>query len=137
MRRDEILFLGNRGLIIKSSSDSITARFQRWYSFTTDFHSRFPPLRNIFLGGRGGRGDLRLVFILNLPHQGGNGGTSLPCNFLFSFFPSPSPLFAHLSQPSLRHSPLFTTSKRRRCFFSASLRRKNFWGESLRDFFYS
>lgn len=51
--RDEILFLGNRGLIIKSSSDSITVRFQRWYSFTTDFHSRFPPLRNIFLGGGG------------------------------------------------------------------------------------
>lgn len=110
----ETKFLGDRELIIKSSSDSIKVRFQRWYSFSTN-SSRFPPLRNIFLGGGGG-GNLRFLFILNLPHQGGNGGTSLPSNFLFSFFP-PSPLFVHLSQPSLRHSLLFTPSKRRRCFF--------------------
>lgn len=58
-------------------------------------------------------------------------------SILFLLPPPPFPLFAHLSQPSLRHSPLFTTSKRRRFFFT-SLRRKNFWGEvAIRDFFYS
>lgn len=90
--------LGDRGL----TRVPIRLRFQRWYSFSTN-SSRFPPLRNIFLEGR--RGGPRFLFILNLPHQGGNGGTSLPSNFLFSFF---SPLLPFHSLLIFRSHPFVT-----------------------------
>lgn len=84
------------------------------------------------------------LFILNLPCQGGNGGTSLSCNFLFlSFSPSlplpPLPLalfhglhsvrsfFFRASSAAIRSSPsiiyYFETSK---TLLSASLCPKNF-----------
>lgn len=106
----ETKFLGDRELIIKSSFDTIS----KMVLILDEFLAISAATK--YFSWRGGGGNLRFLFILNLPHQGGNGGTSLPSNFLFSFF-LPSPLFVHLSQPSLRHSLLFTPSKRRRCFF--------------------
>lgn len=130
----ETKFLGDRELIIKSSSDSIKVRFQRWYSFSTN-SSRFPSLRNIFLGG-------------------GEEETFASC--LFSIYHTKvetvarvyRPIFYSLSSPPLhslfifRSHPFVTLHYLLLrnvvdAFFFTSLRRENFWGDSLRDFFYS
>ena len=108
---------------------------RRWSTtnlpFLRDFH---PPATKYFFPREPASSRPVRLFILNLPRQGGNDGTSLPCNFLFPhslfpfsfFFPSssyvlvarlPYTLRASSAAPSVRHSPLFTTSKRRRRFF--------------------